>query len=57
MEKEEKQVQVSDRYVMKEVPTQTGLFIGEATTDTAMTDKEVQLEILNKLELILKAVK
>ena len=56
-EKPEKEVeQPKDKYVLKEVITQTDLAIGEASDDKVFTDKELLLEILNKLARIEKAI-
>lgn len=51
-EKKEKK----DSYVLKEIVTQTDIAIGKSDSDTAFNDKELLLEILNKLDRIEKAI-
>ena len=46
-----------EAYVLKEVVTQTDVAVGKTGTEEALTDKGVQLEMLNLLNKIYKAVK
>lgn len=52
-EKVEKQ---EDKYVLKEIPTNFEIAIGERDTDEAWTDKEVLRRILIKLDKIEKSI-
>ena len=56
MAEQEKKTEIKDKYVLKEVPTQTGVFVGENDNDNILDDKQVLLEILNTLNRIEKAV-
>jgi len=56
MAEQEKKTEIKDKYVLKEVITQTAQAIGDADNEEALNDKQVLLEILNTLNRIEKAV-
>lgn len=53
---EEETKKSKEKYVLKEVVTQTDIAIGTSDNNEVFTDKELLLEILNKLDKIERAV-
>jgi hypothetical protein len=53
---EEKKEKQKDKYILKEVVTETGTAIGVDGSDEIFSDKGLLVEILNKLDRIEKAV-
>lgn len=56
VEEKTKEVKPKEKYVLKEVVTQTDIAIGTSDNNEVFTDKELLLEILNKLDKIERAV-
>ena len=56
VEEKSKEVKPKEKYVLKEVVTQTDIAIGTSDNNEVFTDKELLLEILNKLDKIERAV-
>ena len=53
---ENKKPEAGERYVLVEVPTETGIFIKDNEKDEIFDDKKVLVEILNNLNDIKKAI-
>lgn len=53
---EEETKKSKEKYVLKEIVTQTDIAIGTSDNNEVFTDKELLLEILNKLDKIERAV-
>ena len=49
-------IEESNRYELRELPTQTDAFIAEVGKDEVFTDKGLLVEILNKLDRIEKRI-
>jgi hypothetical protein len=56
VEEKTKEVKPKEKYVLKEIVTQTDIAIGTSDNNEVFTDKELLLEILNKLDKIERAV-
>ena len=46
----ENKIEEKQKYVLKEVVTQMDVAIGKSDSNTVLTDKELLVEILNKLD-------
>ena len=55
-EKKVEEVKPKEKYVLKEVITQTYVAVGVEGTEQVFNDKGILVEILNKLERIERAV-
>ena len=55
-EEQPKKEEVSERYSLAEVPTQTAIVIKDNDTEQVFSGETILLEILNKLNKIEKAV-
>jgi len=53
---EDKKPITNDKYVLKEVVTQTDIGIGENGTETVLTNNDILLKIMNDLEILKKAL-
>jgi hypothetical protein len=56
MVEEKKEKKSEDRYVLKQVVTQTDTGVGLVDSEDVFTDKGLLVEILNKLDRIERAV-
>ncbi len=54
--KEEKKEEKKGRFELIEVPTQTGVYVRDNNTEEVLEDKEVMVQILNRLDKLVKSL-